>query len=155
MEPIQYINGVWHDFSSIEAKFGGQKIIGFTALNYDDTLEVGKVRGSARKKLGRTPGQADSTGSFNMLLREWQRLIKKLGDGFGRKRFDIIVVYSDPDIETITHTLIGCRITKVGSQRQQGTEPIMANNELDIADIDYGDGITLAGQLDTTGLASL
>jgi hypothetical protein len=155
------INGRRMSFASIEARFSDQKIIGFRSINYDAGLEIGKVYGSASQKLGRTAGKEDSTGSFDMYLEEWQRLIKKLGDGFGKKAFTLVVQFAELGFgaDVITHTLRGVRILKPGAAHGEGTEALMVGNEIDIMQIDYGgeggNALTLAGVLDTRNLGGL
>ena len=158
---IQYplINGERLSYSAVEARFDGSKIIGFKSLNYDDSLEVGKVYGTASQKLGRTGGRQDSTGKFDMLMEEWQRLITKLAakhprGAFGKVPFDIICQFQAAD-QLITHSLIGCRITKPGIALSEGTDALMVGNDIDVMIIDYGNGITLAGSLDLTNLSGL
>jgi hypothetical protein len=92
-----------------------------------------------------------------MLMEEWQRLITALAakhprGAFGKVPFDIVVQYSAVD-QLITHTLIGCRITKPGIALTEGTDALMVGNDLDIMMIDYGNGITLAGSVDLANLS--
>src|SRR3954465_12528865 len=66
------INGNYYDFSSITAFVGaGLKITGFKAINYTSEQPPGKVYGTSRQKLGRTPGQHDSSGSFEIYRPEF------------------------------------------------------------------------------------
>jgi hypothetical protein len=151
---IEYplINGRRFSFASINATFDGQKIIGFRSINYDATLEIGKVYGTASQKLGRTVGREDSTGSFEMYTEEAKRLLAKLGDGFGRKAFDIVVQFAeDEGDEPSNHSLLGARIIKVGNAHSEGTDASMMSFDIDIMRVIL-DKLSLSGLLDTRGL---
>jgi len=127
--PIPYplIQGHRYSFASIEAVFNGLKILGFTSISYEDSLEPGKVYGSAPQKIGRTRGKADPKCEVEMLKLEWEQFKLTLGVGgvgFGETAFDIVVVYAElPYAPVTTDTIVGCRITNVKDASQDGTDP--------------------------------
>jgi len=126
--PIPYplIQGHRYSFASIEALFNGLKILGFTSINYEDSLEPGKIWGSRPQKIGRTRGKQDPKAEVEMLKLEWEQFKLTLGAagvGFGEASFNIIVVYAEqPYAPVTTDTLIGCRITNVKDASQDGTD---------------------------------
>jgi len=112
------INGKRHDSSSVNLTLDGDEGHPFIDLNYSDALEPGMAEGAGAQSPGRTRGKYKTDGcSISFLLRHFDDLAQKFGDGFYEKEFDISVSYRDDDgFGVITDTLRGCRITKVETQ---------------------------------------
>lgn len=122
------INGVRHSWSSIEARANGNIILGFTEINYTNTLDPGVVRGAGALPIGHTLGNAEYEGDFSILLEEFNNLVESLGEGWMTVTFDIVVSYDATignvaagGLSVITDTLRGCRITKVESSNSGGS----------------------------------
>lgn len=130
-----FVNGNRYGWASIVLALDGDEYEGFTAISYRPTQEIGKVRGKGHRKIGRTRGQSDSTGSFTLLEADFNRLVKKLGPGFmtGKRDFPITVSYSETgESEIITDELIDCRIIDIDKTRDQDTAASAVVCEIDI-----------------------
>jgi len=146
----QLINGHRFDFSSIKLTVltpAPQFFTQVTAINYEYSRDIGILRGIGSKKLGRTRGQFDASGSLTMYVEEWNRLKRALalsplplGGGFMEKSFNITVAYAEapPAIGSLD-TLEGCTITRVGRGFSQGADALMVDLDFDIMDIVDGE----------------
>lgn len=119
------INGNYYSFGSIEAQVGALKFLDFTAINYGTSLEVSDVYGTRPQKLGTTRGKQNATASLEMYLFAWQAFMLTLrgGVGYGEVRFPVVISRGEPNVPTITDTLIGCRIVNDEQSDSDGTEP--------------------------------
>lgn len=129
------INGNKYGWASISLGIDGTDQTEFTAINYTVSQEIGKVRGKGSRKRGRTKGDSDSEGSFTLLKKQGQALVKKLGKGFmaGKRDFPIVVSYDETgEDEIITDSLLSCRIITVENAPAQGTEPATMVFTIDI-----------------------
>jgi hypothetical protein len=152
--PIKYplLNGKRYSFTSIEFLFGTIPLIGIKALNYESSLEPGKVRGTNANKIGRTEGEADHTADAEIYLLEWNVFLAAVGPtgllagGFGAVSFPIVVNYAeDVSQPVVTDIIEGCRITKVGISNQSGADPATVKLTLDPMDIKWGGLFSIAG----------
>ncbi len=146
--PLQYplVNGVRHEWSSIEIKLDGQVYVGVKSISYDDKLEPTAVRGTHPKKIGRTRGVYDANGSIELYLAEatiFRRALaaKVGGNGYKEVAFDIVVSYGENDFDTITDEIIGCRIKSDAGGGSQGPDALVTKWDLDVMDILW-DGIS-------------
>lgn len=98
-----------------------------TALNYNPTQEPGLVQGNLNVPMGRTQGYASCTGSIEILLSELVDFLSVLtNDGtfaIADVDFDIIAQWAVNDFDVQTDTLLGCRITNLDFNNQQGSDP--------------------------------
>jgi len=125
------INGLRHDWSSLQIEIGTLKINGLKALSYKHSLEPGEVRGISPQVLGHTQGTYSAEGSVEMYLSEANELKAILGNGYMTKVFNVVAKYSpkkgDP---VITDKLIGCRIKTEDKSFTQGNEPLAVKFDL-------------------------
>ena len=118
------INGVAHDWSSVEIDLGPDAgiFIAISELTYSDNLEPGEARGASAQLLARTRGEYSAEGSMTMLKRDSAELIAKLGQGFKEVVFPITAMYSGEGAgDVITDKLFGCRI---GPTEGGGSDPL-------------------------------
>jgi hypothetical protein len=133
------INGNRYSFTSITVNMDGNDIPKgvFMSINYDATQDPGIVQGNQVVLVGRTEGYGVGTGSFEMLVSEWDDFASSLTQDNNvplmSVDFDITVSYSVNDIDTRTDVLRGCRITKVGSPNQKGNDATAVTCEMSIA----------------------
>jgi hypothetical protein len=118
------INGVRHDYSSVEISIKGARVLGVKDVNYSSKLDPGKVTGTHAAVLGRTRGQLTEEGSLTLYEAEWSELLALLGNAFMEKSFNITVNYREDGQPMITDRLIGCRLTSVEHSPASGSEPI-------------------------------
>lgn len=136
-QPLAYplINGFRYDFSCIELRMKNKRRRGFTDINYTTSREHGDVEADGEEKIGRTAGRVRDEASVTMLKAEADDLFAELGDGFGKKSFDIIASYSD-DSRTHTDALRGCCIKSVGNAHQAGgSGPLVVQIGLNVMQI--------------------
>jgi hypothetical protein len=132
MASYPLINGKRYDHSSVTIKVKGKDYIGIKSINYSDSLEPGKLRGTSAQKLGRTRGEYDGEASFEMYTEEASELLSDIGDGFMEVEFDIVVGYADEGQPTITDNIVGCRIKKQEASSSEGSDPNVRKFDLDI-----------------------
>lgn len=143
--PAQYplINGVRFDFSSVELNLSGKFFNGIKSINYEDSLEPGKVRGNRSQVIGRTRGEYNASGSLELYALEYEELTDILqlisaGRGIYEVSFPIVVSYAEIGQRVIVDSLFGCRITKAAVQAQEGSDAITKQLDLDIMRISHG-----------------
>lgn len=123
--PYPLINGVRHDWSSIELKIGVQIFKGFTEVKYQDSLKGAWVYGNHPQPIGQTRGVYEASGSMTLILAEANEFLKALGKGFKEKFFNLSVSYSESWYETITDEIIGCKITDTEGGGSQGPDGLV------------------------------
>lgn len=137
------INGNRYSFTSVSVTMGGipQPKGVFASISYKASQSPGIVQGNQVSIVGRTSGYGTGTGSFEMLVSEWDDFVLQLTSlGFFpimSVDFDIIVSYSVNDIDVRTDTLRGCRIDDIDSPNQQGTDPTKKTCTITIAQVNY------------------
>jgi hypothetical protein len=125
MADTPIINGHAYSWASISIALDGVDTDGFVDVTYKASMAIGKVRGMGRRVKATTQGEADADGSFTMNKAAASALIKALGPGFLRKRFDMTVSYDeDGEGGIVTDELFGVRITDVEDSPKQGTEGV-------------------------------
>ncbi len=129
------INGIRHEWSSVEIKLDGDVYIGVKEIKYSDSLKGTKIRGTHPKPLGRTRGEYDSEGSIVLWFAEAVLFRRKLGKGYKEKSFDILVAYSEEGFETVVDELIGVRITKDEGGGSQSPDGLTISWDLDPMDV--------------------
>jgi len=139
--PINYpdINGIRYDFSSIE--FGVSPIfapiVGIQAINYEDTLDPGEIRGTSPQVIGRTRGKYDAKADIVCYVAERELIFAAVAAlattsliGYREQPFDITVSYSDYLQPNIVDNIVGNRIKKPSSAHKTGQEGLMTKIEL-------------------------
>lgn len=122
------INGTRPSFVSLSVTLDGteQPRGVFKSINYDVKQEPGVIYSKSRSEIvGYTPGQSNASGSFEMLVTEYNQFVEDLTNkgqvAVTAPTFSIQVSYSSNTIDTQTDRLIGVRISGV-SAPNQGTE---------------------------------
>ena len=125
------INGIAYGWAEVVLNVAGMPIRGVKAINYSESVERGKVRGTSQRKLALTSGEHDAEGDIELYQADWYDLLNALGDGYMMAVFAISVSY---DNRQAVHTdeLVGVRIKKVGNAHAQGNEPLTIKLDLDI-----------------------
>jgi hypothetical protein len=140
----QLINGHAWDFSSVTIRVNAPTPIILTlvaSLNYEQSRTPGVLRGTSAKKLGRSRGQYDASGSMSIYREEFNILVQALaalppvGQGFMEKAFEITVSYGEMTSAPSTDELQGVCIIRTNNQNQQGGDPLFVDVDLDIMDI--------------------
>lgn len=120
------------DASSIELNINGKRYIGFSEMEYEQSLEPGEVRGATPQVLGYTRGIYKAGGTLTILREEFQDLtldLQTLAVGFLEANFVATVTYSElPPLASLAipgftsiDTLIGLRFTSTKSIIKTGT----------------------------------
>jgi hypothetical protein len=124
--PLQYplINGLRHDWSSIELLANDQLFTGIKAIDYDNAREVGIVRGFSPDMLAQTRGTNTPSCSFELYLAEFNLFLSQLGQGWGDQFFTIQVSYAEEGLDQITDVIIGARLISVAANMSQGSDPL-------------------------------
>ncbi len=137
----QLINGRRYDFSTLQANFGALSFSAIQSIQYSDTLEPVIQRGQSSKKLGRTRGQYDATGSMTILKEDLPQLLTLLAalgqGGYMESVWDLTATYSNSltDPRPVVDKLIGMRITEIGDDHSIGGDVLVNELSLDIMEI--------------------
>ena len=123
--PIEYplINGDRYDFASIVFHINGDVVLGVKEISYKNSRERGELRGTSPQKLGRTRGTYKAEASATLFRREFDELIKKLGDGYMEIVFPITISYANDEQPLVTDTIVGCTINEDDHSNSSGTDP--------------------------------
>lgn len=125
------INGNEYSYASIEIWIGGVPYgASFKSINYNDSVEFGKVRGAGNRRVrGTTAGEYSAQGDGEIYLRDFNVLIGALGIaskglriGMSDVRVPIGVSYGEPGLPVVTDILVGARITGLDSSNSEGTD---------------------------------
>ena len=122
------INGVRHDFSSIEMIFGLRRVIGCKAVNYKRERKREYVYGTSPDPLGKTRGVNEYSADVELYLSEWA-LVQEI-PGYGDIPFLVVVTYSSNGVDTIVDTLEGCTIDSTDAANGQG--PAALTRKIDL-----------------------
>jgi hypothetical protein len=130
--PIQYplINGVRHDFSSVEAKLAGLVFIGVKSIDYSRTRERGMVQGNHPDPMGKTRGKNTYKATVEVYIAEWNAFQKQLGPGYGDVFFPFLVTYVENGFDTICDEIQGCTMDSTEASMSTGTDPLTRKFEL-------------------------
>jgi hypothetical protein len=130
---MQYpqINGIAYGWAEVVLSVAGLSIRGVKGINYSESVERGKVRGTSQRKLALTSGEHDAEGDLELYMADWYDLLTALGDGYMMVPFAISASYTN-NIDFHTDELTGVRIKKVGNAHAQGNEPLTIKLDLDI-----------------------
>lgn len=150
------VNGNAFDFSSIKISLSADPVsIDFEkviAITYEHELRPEELRGQGPRPLYDTTGTYSTSASMTMYLGDWhifRRLLVAQATqpgGYMQKRFLISVSYAEHGEETITDTLRGCRVTKVGKAYRRSNDPLMVDIALYVAGvIENGDEPVIQG----------
>jgi hypothetical protein len=150
MLPLQYplINGFLLSWSSIEIAVGPLQAVVLTkSIKYKDARTLGKVYGTSPMKVGRTRGQLDPTGSWEVYRSAWDQIVRDIlvaglggGVGFGENAITIFVKYAEPSNPTmiVTDILSGVICHSPEGGGSEGTDALTIPFELDIMKIQWG-----------------
>ena len=131
------VNGRDYDFACIEAKVG-TTTYPICAIGYGDPREIGKVFGNSSKKRGRTRGQVDATGSFEMFFADARDFLKAMTTEFGgyyEGDFPVTVSYGNNGQPVVTDKLFDVCLTDVQDDHGEGTDALKTSFEMDIMTI--------------------
>lgn len=135
--PISYpsINNTRHSWAQVESNFNSKLIRGFTGVKYKSDLKPAFVRGAASQPIDRTLGDYEVSGAgFTMLMAEMDNFLQSLTNGGATgthtTQFPITVQYLANGLQIITHKLIGCRITSIGSDAKPSVDGLVQEVEI-------------------------
>jgi hypothetical protein len=139
MADVQYplINGVFHEWSSVEFKIKGKVYRRVKSINYQEELKPTKVYGTSADPIGRTRGMREAEGDVEVYLDEFRQIVADVGAGFGELVFDVTVSYSETAVSTVTDHLIGCRFEQVGASQSQSADALTRKLKLSTLSIKW------------------
>lgn len=148
------INGNRHSWASVQASLGSRFYNAFKSINYRSMQEPGKVRGNGTPQvIGRTRGEYDSEGDFELLRDEFQDFVAFLMQGQDRFvgihdiDFQFNVRYVTKNSPSVFQDILyGARLKKIDSSNQQGTDPSTMKCDLSILFIDWN-GLKSVGDI--------
>lgn len=138
------VNGQAVSYASIRFKVDGTEIVGVLSINYKETAEFGKVRGTSRKPIARTAPVGTYEGDIELLHKDWKALLPTLTEngkiGYAEGSHSISVAYSEPSDPDSTQTdeLIGVRFHSAERSNAEGSDALKVKVMLDMMDIVHG-----------------
>jgi hypothetical protein len=129
--PFPIINGVVHDFSSIEVVGpAGRMSVAMKSLDYERTRDRDFPHGAHQDPLGKTQGTNTYKASCELYLVQWQLLKVSLGPGYGDTPFPIFVTYNAAGMPPIADELFGCTIDSTKLAHAAGKNALTAKIDL-------------------------
>jgi hypothetical protein len=121
------INGHRFSWNSGEFRFNGLLMVGVKSLNYKRALKGGLVRGVGPNPIGRTAGEAEYTGDFEILRLEYENLMASLGGvGVQEVVFPITAKFSEGfGLYMVNDLIPSVRIEEEDFSNAQGTDASM------------------------------
>lgn len=133
------INGTSYSWSQIKLNILGQNPQGFTAIKYNDELEIEDNYGGGQFPVSRGYGNYKAEGSITLHMSDIESLIQSAPDGMLQKipPFDIVVSFLPEDGVIVNHTLIACSFMNNGRDMQQNSKLFTTELNLKIAKIKW------------------
>jgi hypothetical protein len=132
----------WAEIECSLAIYGGPefKTADYNAVDWDDALEPGKVRGTGPTIRGRTTGEYDANASMAMYFDkgdEFEAALEAINPKVGLVVFDFMLQYSPLAGEGKVHTvkLMGCRIAGRQSSNAPGVDATVVTYPLSVVKV--------------------
>lgn len=140
------VNGRVYDWESITANMPHGPLVEIGSIEYSAELEKSLSYGRGSKARGYGVGKAKSEAKVSLKREEFNRLVEHArARGVPLLRlppFPITVSYANEGDRTITDTIRGAVITKVGNQGSEGDSELKVDLDLLVVNgIDY-DGVS-------------
>jgi hypothetical protein len=141
------VNGVRTSYCSIELAVNGIRLKGVRSINYRETHEVPKIRGTSSHPIGRTRGIVDFEGDIELYQADWLALLPTLTlvgtVGFAEIAHTVSVMYAEllSPQDTVLDTLVGVRFLAPESSGSEGADAQMIKLTLSIMDILWARGV--------------
>jgi hypothetical protein len=119
--PYPLFNGNAFSWASAEFNVLGVPRLGLTAVNWNLNIDPADVRGAGPNIIAYTQGNVTLDGDFEMLLHQFNDMVKDLGPGWlGQTIGDIVAKFSEDTsgFDPVIETLRGVRITQIGATSQ-------------------------------------
>ncbi len=145
------INGNRYSFTDVFVQLNNVDMAKgvFKSIDYSAEQTSGEVYGNQVTMVGKTQGTAKGTCSFEMLISDSDDFDSNLTNAgetpIMSVDFTIQVQFSVNDVDVRTDRLEGCRIQKVDTSNQQGSDATMAKYEI-LAMRVYKNGIQVFGE---------
>lgn len=125
--PWPLVNGEYPSFCSIVAVILGERFpIGLTAVNYEDNLEPGEVRGNSAQLIGRTLGDYSATASFSAFKPQMSDILAILARRGGIYQVSFNLIINIERAATLhTDEVLGCRIQTLTDDHSEGTDALV------------------------------
>jgi len=148
------VNRVPHDFATIEAELsdGDESwgvLDGVTEIEYSDSVEREKLRGTSRTPIAATDGEYDAEGSMTVYRYYYDYLVEKAkakGKGLYELSFTLTINYAFRGEPVKTDVITGVRIASREHSGSQGPDPLDVPLELFIGGLIYHEGIGPFGE---------
>ncbi len=119
------LNDVVPSWVDLRLKVDGAELVGFTSVSFGDKIEDEMVYGGGREPLGRTRGRyTTEDGSLTVYEDTFVELVRRLGDGWGDKRFEIVEQITLGDGSISTTVVESCRFKGGPGGASEGTSAI-------------------------------
>ena len=139
-------NGYRYAWASIEVKVAGQ-VFYATAVNYSRKRNRSLVRVNHPDPIAKTRGSNEFSADIEMLLSEFNALQaaliqqanqQGLNGGYGDVFFQVVVQYTENNLDTITDTITGCTLDSTEASNAEGTDASKRKFELNPLKVIFG-----------------
>lgn len=131
------VNGAEVSFCSLEFVAQGLYLPRIKSLNWRLTHEVGKIRGTASKIIGRTRGTEEAEADVEIYMRDFKKLLTILGDDYAAKSVFAKAVYyekaSPADMNLVE--LIGARFISPDHSGSEGPDGLTVKLTLSLMNL--------------------
>lgn len=125
------VNGFRYAWSSVEIKVAG-KVFYATAINYSRKRNRSLVREHHPDPVAKTRGANEYSADIELHLSEFNAMQaalialasqQGLNGGYGDVFFQVVVQYTENNLDTITDTIQGCTLDSTEAAGAEGTDP--------------------------------
>lgn len=159
--PVTYpiVNGFRYAWSSVEIKIAG-KVFYATAINYSRKRNRAMVREHHPDPVAKTRGSNEYSADIELHLSEFNAMQAALiaaanqaglKGGYGDVFFQVVVQYSETNLDTITDTIQGCTLDSTEAAGAEGTDPSKRKCDLAPLKVLFGGQDDLATPLAAPG----
>ena len=150
---VPLINGQAFGYAEVAFSIDGVTYTAIKSINYKDSIDRGKLRGTSMKILARTSGQYDAEADFEVAEKDFRELLALMGDGYMKKTIFVCVTYTTddginllPGVSTNTHRdTFFAKFKGVENALSQGTDPLTVKIPLDVIGTILRDGVDPLG----------
>jgi len=121
----QELNDVVPSWVDLRIKIDGEELTGFDSVSFGDKIEDEIVYGAGRLPRGRTRGTyMTEDGSLALHGDTFVELVRRFGDGWGDRRFEITETIGLPDGSKSVTVVESCRFKGANGDGEQGNSAL-------------------------------
>jgi len=133
------VNGKSYEHADVTMIIMGIPMVGLTAVEYKEDVEITNVYATGRLPVSRTHGVVTPTAKITLLMEDVMNIVASAPNGrlYDIPEFDIVVSFTDTDLIPVVHTIKNCRFKNQGVSSTQGSDAVSIELDLICSDIKW------------------